>query len=111
MWNEQKASTKRYLSTLWLLDGDAKKQIEDIIDKEIAVKALNQIYGENTFSRNEFDISKPFIKQVDKKIHENSALGKFDKIKFIETVLRLTDSNNIPDIIKDIIDDCYKLVG
>ena len=94
-----------------LLDGDAKKQIEDIIDKEIAVKALNQIYGENTFSRNEFDISKPFIKQVDKKIHENSALGKFDKIKFIETVLRLTDSNNIPDIIKDIIDDCYKLVG
>ena len=94
---------------MWLLDGDAKKQIEDIIDKEIAVNALNQIYGENTFSRNES--SKPFIKQVEKKIHENSALGKFDKIKFIETVLRLTDSNNIPDIIKDIIDDCYKLVG
>ena len=50
MWNEQKASTKRSLSTLWLLDGDTKKQIEDIIDKEIAVKTLNQIYEENTFS-------------------------------------------------------------
>ena len=27
-----------------------QEEIEDIIDKEIAVKALNQIYGENTFS-------------------------------------------------------------
>lgn len=118
-----------------LLDGDAKKQIEDIkrmikerkdkyslyyiengtfedvIDKEVAVKALNLIYGENTFHRNDFDESKSFIKQVEKKIHTNSSLGKFDKIKFIETVMRLTDSNNVPDIIKDIIDDCYKLVG
>ena len=118
-----------------LLDGDAKKQIddiermikikkdkyalhyipngtfEDIIDKDVAIKALNNIYGDNVFCITGFDQNKPFLNYVEKKIHMDSTLGKFDKIKFIEEVLRLTTRENIPDIIKDLINDCYNLVG
>lgn len=118
-----------------LLDGDAEKEIEaiermikdrkdkyalyyipngtfeDIIDKEVAVTALNLIYGENTFCRDDFDESRPIVNQIEKKLYMNSTLGRFDKIKFIETVMGLTNENNIPGIIENIIDDCYKLVG
>ena len=117
-----------------LLDGDARKEIdnieriikekknqyalhyipngtfEDIIDKDIAVYALNSIYGSNIFVKNDFDGNKPFLNQVKKKISMNSELGEFDKIQFIETVMKLTTPDNIPDIIKRVIDDCYKLV-
>ncbi len=117
-----------------LLDGDARKEIdnieriikekknqyvlhyipngtfEDIIDKDIAVYALNSIYGSNIFVKNDFDGNKPFLNQVKKKISMNSELGEFDKIQFIETVMKLTTQDNIPDIIKRVIDDCYKLV-
>lgn len=118
-----------------LLDGDARKEIdaiermikekrnryvlhyipngtfEDIIDKNVAVNALNRIYGNNIFEENDFCADKPFLNQVKKKISMNSELGEFDKIQFIENVMKLTTSSNIPDIIKKVIDDCYKLVG
>ena len=117
-----------------LLDGDAKKQIdnieriiqgrknqyalhyipggtfEDLIDKDIAITALNTIYGESAFDKSDFVEGKSFLNQVEKKIHMNSEFGKFDKIQFIEIVMKLSNKENIPNVIKEIIDDCYKFV-
>lgn len=118
-----------------LLDGDAKKQIdniermiqgkknqyalhyipegtfEDLIDKDIAITALNTIYGESAFNKSDFVEGKSFLNQVEKKIHMNSEFGKFDKIQFIEIVMRLSNKDNIPNVVKKVIDDCYKFVN
>ncbi len=118
-----------------LLDGDAKKEIdhiqrmtkekldryaiyhitgngtfEDIIDIDISIMALNKIYGDNKFSKSDFEANKNFLNQVEKKLHSDCTLGKFDKIEFIKVVLQLMDKEHIPEIIKKVIDTSYSLV-
>lgn len=119
-----------------LLDGDAKKQIgridemirgkknkyllyfiedgtfEDIIEKDIAVQALNSIYGEGTFCENDFKEKIPFVNQVRKKNHNNGiSTAELPKIEFIKKVMELTNENNVPKMIQQIVDDCYNLVS
>lgn len=87
-----------------------KGEFEDLIDRKIAVQALNELYGEGVFSVDDFDDEKPFVKQVERMIHEDSTRGTFDKIRFIETVLPMLDKNSVPELIRQLIDECYCLV-
>lgn len=93
---------------LFLVPG--KGEFEDLIDRKIAVQALNKLYGEGAFSVDDFNDEKPFVKQVERLLHEDSTRGAFDKIRFIEAVLPMLDRNSIPELIRQLIDECYCLV-
>lgn len=87
----------------------SKGTFEDLIPLHIALDALNLLYPiQNPITANDINNKKEFIHQIDKILWDRSN-SKLDKIKFIKEAVRLMQGNDIPDLIKELIDDAYNL--
>jgi hypothetical protein len=86
-----------------------KGAFEDLIPIDVALKSLNEIYPMNkTIEVSEIDEEKEFVPQIERLLWERSK-SKFDKVKFIKKVISIMKPEDIPSLIKELIDDAYKL--
>jgi hypothetical protein len=86
-----------------------KGTFEDLIPKQIALDVLKTLYSiNNSISQSDIDDKKGFIHQIEKLLWDKSK-SKFDKIEFIKASVRIMQDNDVPDLIKELIDDAYNL--
>lgn len=85
-----------------------KGAFEDLIPLPIIAEALNKLYPtENSIKAENFDEKRDIVKQINQILHKFHS--RLDKVEFNRTAAELMTKEDVPDLIKDLIDESYKL--
>ncbi|WP_407306372.1 TOPRIM nucleotidyl transferase/hydrolase domain-containing protein [Desulfosporosinus sp. SB140] len=88
-----------------------KGTFEDLIPIDYAIKAFNELYNlDKPVKLEDIDQNKEILGQFDR-ILRNAYAGKLDKVKFIKKAIAYIQKDEIPQLIQELIDDAYKLIG
>jgi hypothetical protein len=80
---------------------------EDLIPLNVSLAAINELYDlQPPLQLCDIDNSKAVVKQFEKLLN-NLHAGNFDKVKFINKVISLMRPDEVPSLIKELIDDAY----
>lgn len=97
------SKSKRNLYKIYLIQ---KGTFEDLFDIDITIKILNDIFEGKEIIRNDWDTKKSFLQNVNKLLWEKKK-GKFDKVEFAKRISHRLSLNEIPEQIKEVIDQAY----
>jgi len=87
-----------------------KGEFEDLVPLPIVAQALNELYptGGNVSASN-FDENRGIIGQINYVLH--SFNSKLDKVRFNKKASELMHADEVPDLIRNLINEAYKLCG
>ncbi|WP_414733915.1 TOPRIM nucleotidyl transferase/hydrolase domain-containing protein [Acetobacterium carbinolicum] len=105
---ERMIQGKKDKYSLFFID---KGTFEDLIPIEYIIGAFNDLYKlDKPIKVEDLDQNKEILGQLERKLFE-SCSGNLDKVKFIKKAVEQISQDKIPQLIKDLVDDAYKLVG
>jgi hypothetical protein len=87
----------------------SKGTFEDLIPLPIIVQVLNTLYpAREPIEVSDFDSEKGIVKQISKTIW-NKSNAEFDKVKFINEVVRIMNDEDVPHLLRELINRAHIL--